>query len=152
MKTLYDDQLFGKFITGIYRNNVYYIGKNLERFNINKSEYIYLIKVYNKEGICQDEIVNLLKVDKYEVAKGVKSLIEKGYLYKEKDEVDKRKHRLYSTDKAKEIEEYIRNVLRNMSEILTEGFNKEEKELALKILKKMDMNIREEVKKIKPSR
>lgn len=51
MKNLYDDQLFGKFITGIYRNNVYYIGKNLERFNINKIEYIYIIKVYNKEGI-----------------------------------------------------------------------------------------------------
>lgn len=152
MKNSEDSQLFGKFITGIYRNNVYYIGKNLEKFNINKSEYVYLINVYNGEGMCQDELVTHLNVDKYEVAKGVKSLIEKGYLYKEKDKEDKRKHRLYLTEKAKEIEEEFRNVLRDMSKILIHGFTEEEKEIALNLLKRMNVNIMEEVKKIKPHR
>lgn len=152
MKQISDSNLFGKFITGIYRNNVYYIGKKLEKFNINKSEYTYLINIYNKEGICQDELVQYLNVDKYEVAKGIKSLIEKGYLYKEKDDLDKRKHRLYLTEKAKIIEEEFREVLTNTSDIIMHGFSEEERIIALDFLIRMDGNIREAVTKIKPHR
>lgn len=143
---------FGKFIDRIYRNNSYYIGKNLEKYNLNKSEYKYLIRVYCEEGLCQEDIVNLLKVDKYEVAKVVKSLIEKDYIYKIRDNEDKRKYRLYLTDKAKNIKEGFTDVLSDSSSILTKNFSEKEKEIVLDLLTRMANNIYEEVEKIKSNK
>ncbi|CAH2214950.1 MarR family winged helix-turn-helix transcriptional regulator [Tepidibacter aestuarii] len=140
---------FGKFIDRIYRNNNYYVGKHLEKYNLNKSEYKYLIQIYLNEGICQDDIVNRLKVDKYEVARGIKSLIEKGYVYKEKDSIDKRKHRLYITEKGNSIRDGFTAILRESSEILTKGFKEEEKDLVLGFLIRMAQNICEETIKLK---
>lgn len=140
---------FGRFVDWIYRNNAYYIGKNLEKFNLNKSEYKYLIRLYAKEGICQDDLVNMLRVDKYEVAKGVKTLIEKGYVYKEKDTEDKRKHRIYLTQKAKHIEVEFKEVLCESSAKLTNGFSDDEKIILLEMLERMTVNMLEEVESIK---
>ena len=143
---------FGKFIDRIYRNNNYYVGKHLEKYNLNKSEYKYLIQIYLNEGICQDDIVNRLKVDKYEVAKGIKSLIEKGYIYKEKDNIDKRKHRLYITEKGNNIKDGFIEILRESSEILTKGFTDKEKNIALELLIRMAQNICDETMKLKNNR
>jgi len=140
---------FGKFIDHIYRNNNYYVGKRLEKYNLNKSEYKYLIQIYLNEGICQDDIVNILKVDKYEVAKGIKSLTQKGYIHKEKDRIDKRKHRLYVTDRGNSIKNGFIEILRESSQILTKGFTEEQKDLSIEIFSKMSQNIYEEVIKLK---
>ncbi|GAA0736328.1 MarR family winged helix-turn-helix transcriptional regulator [Clostridium oceanicum] len=140
---------FGKYISVIYKNQNYYIGKYIEKYNLNRTEYKYLIQIYENEGICQDDIVNILKVDKYEVAKGVKSLIKKGYVYKEKDEIDKRKNRLYITELGNEIKSGVIEILKKTSEILTKGFKEEEKNLAFEFLLKMAENMGDEVSKIK---
>jgi len=93
----------------------------------------------------------MLEVDKYEVAKGIKSLIEKGYVFKEKDLNDKRKCRLYPTEKANNIRNEFIEILKQSSEILTKGFTEEEKNIALRILIKMSENMFEEVQNIKKS-
>lgn len=148
-KTLTDDISYGKYLDFINRNNAYYIGKYFEKINLNKSEYKYLIHIYIEEGICQDDLVTMLRLDKYEVAKGIKSLVTKGYVYKIKDEKDKRKHRLYLEDKAKEIKPEFINILKNSSDILINGFTENEKEMLQGFLIRMAENIYNEASKLK---
>lgn len=140
---------YGKWIDIVSRQLSYYIGKNLERYNLNKNEYKYLIQVYIYEGFCQEDMVEKLKVDKYEVAKGIKSLIEKGYIYKIKDVEDKRKYRLFITDHAKEIKSDFIEILEKSSEVLTKGFSENEKGLLLDFLVRMAENIHTETMKLK---
>ncbi|MFD3156999.1 MarR family winged helix-turn-helix transcriptional regulator [Haloimpatiens sp. FM7330] len=140
---------FGKWIDIISRHLSYYIVKNLKKYNLNRNEYKYLIQIYIREGFCQEDMVERLKVDKYEVAKSVKSLIEKGYIYKTKDEEDRRKYRLFLTDKAKEIKSDFIHILEQSSEVLTRNFSEKEKQLLLDFLFRMTENIYEETTKLK---
>lgn len=149
MKLLTDNFSFGKMIHIIFRKNAYYIGKRLEKYGISKSEYHFLIQVYINEGCCQEEIVNRLDLEKYEVAKGIKSLVEKGFVCKRRDEEDKRKHRLFITEKGKEIKEDFIEVLKGLSQVLTEGFTDAEKDEALEFMMRMHENISKETMEFK---
>lgn len=131
---------FGKVLESITRHRQYYIGKKLEKFGLKKGEYRILIEVYIYEGCCQDFIANNLGIDKFDASKAIKSLIEKGYVYKKRDEFDKRKYMLYLTDKAKEIKSDFVEVLTSSAQVLTDGLTEEEKEFTLKMLIKIAEN------------
>lgn len=135
---------FGKVLDSINRQKQYYIGRKLEKFDLKRGEYRLLIEIYIQEGCCQDYIVNNLGIDKFDASKGIKSLIEKDYIYKKRDEIDKRKSRLYPTQKALEIKEEFTQLLTSSADILTDGLTEEEKAFALKVLIKMAENMYKE--------
>ncbi|WP_297520996.1 MarR family winged helix-turn-helix transcriptional regulator [uncultured Clostridium sp.] len=132
---------FGKVLESIGRHRHYYVGKKLEKFDLKRAEYRLLIQVYIEEGCCQDDIVNNLGIDKFDASKGIKSLIEKGYILKQKDEIDKRRCRLFPTDKANEIREEFTDILVDSAGLLTEGISTEDKEVALRVMIKMAQNM-----------
>lgn len=148
-RRLVSDLGFGKVLASIAKNRYYYIGKKLEKFDISKSEYRLLIEIYIAQGCCQDDIVHNLGVDKFEVAKGIKSLIEKGYIDKKKDLKDKRKCNLYASEKALKIKDQFTQILLDSSDVLTEGLTDEEKEFCLKIMIKMAKNMYQGAVKIR---
>ncbi|MGL4762613.1 MAG: MarR family winged helix-turn-helix transcriptional regulator [Sarcina sp.] len=132
---------FGKVLESISRHRQYYVGKKIEKFDLKRAEYRLLIQVYIEEGCCQDDIVTNLGIDKFDASKGIKSLIQKDYILKQKDEIDKRKCRLFLTDKAREIREEFTNILVDSAGLLTEGVSEQEKEVTLKVLIKMAQNM-----------
>ncbi|MGL5574734.1 MAG: MarR family winged helix-turn-helix transcriptional regulator [Sarcina sp.] len=140
---------FGKVLDILYRQRMYYIAKKLEKFNINKAEYRLLIQVYIEEGCCQEQLVNYLGIDKFEASKVIKSLIEKKYLMKKKDEIDKRKHLLYLTDSAKDIKEEFIGILTDSVDILVKGVSEEEKRITMKVLVQMTENAYTESQKLR---
>lgn len=148
-KSLTGDRSLGKWIDIISRHKNFYLNKRLEEYNLNKGEYKFLIQIYLKEGICQEDLVNILKTDKHEVAKTIKRLVNEGFLLKKKDEIDRRVNRLYLTDKAIDIKDDIANMLRDTTNILSKGFNEEEKDLLYDFLLRMAENIFEESSKLK---
>jgi DNA-binding MarR family transcriptional regulator len=143
---------YGKVIDQITRSNAYYIGKRLEKHNLNKSEYKYLIQIYNKEGICQEDLATILKCEKHEVAKGIKALVDKGYLYKEKDKDDKRRYKIYLEEKAKIARDSIVDVLEESSDIMTKGFTETEKDTLIELLLRMSENMHEAAVDMKKGR
>lgn len=148
-RRLIEDLGFGRVLVSIARSRYYYIGKKLEKFDISKSEYKILIEVYIAEGCCQEDIVHNLGIDKFEVAKGIKSLISKEYICKQKDLQDKRKCRLYPSEKAMEIKKSFIQILLDSTEVLTEGLTEEEKKVCLEIMIKMAKNMYQGATKIK---
>lgn len=139
----------GRLISIVSRYHSYCLGKRLAKFNLGRGEYKALIQIFKNEGICQDDIADILKVDKFRVAKSIKLLIEKDYVYKEKDEADKRKHKVYPTEKALNIKEDIIKILNHNSEVMVDGFSEEERETLNNLLMKMGENLCLEAEKIK---
>ena len=139
----------GRLITIVSRYHSYCLGKNLSKYDLSKCEYKCLIQIYKNEGICQDYIADILKIDKFRVAKSIKSLMEKGYVYKEKDINDKRKHKVYPTEKALSIKEAFIDILNYNSDVMVKGFSEEEKEILNNLLVRMTENLYEEAEKVK---
>lgn len=97
------------------------------------------------DGITQDEIVNDLGIDKGAVARIIKSLIDKGLIEKNKDEVDKRCNRVFLTEKGKQTIEPIKKSIEKWNGIVTKNMSdKEEKELK-RLLSMAIENIKEEI-------
>ena len=116
---------------------------NLEDKFISKGLQAYIIVICDNEGSIADEITKILKVDKGTTARAIAKLEKEKYILRVQDENDKRKYKLYSTDKSKELYAKIVALYYNIAEealnILDE---KEEKEL-LRILGKVRSHIKE---------
>jgi DNA-binding MarR family transcriptional regulator len=99
-----------------------------------------LLALYKKDGISQEEISGHLKIDKATTAKAIKRLENEGYIKRDINSEDKRAYKVFLTQNAFEIKPAIKNVLRNWSDILSEGLSKDEKSLVLELLSKMAKN------------
>ncbi|MBF8983603.1 MarR family transcriptional regulator [Lutibacter sp. B2] len=112
----------------------------MKPYNISRGQHIFLVALFKNNGINQEELSNNIKIDKGTTARAIKKLEEEGYVVREIDPADKRAYKLYVTEKALEIKPKFIEVLSSWTDILSDGFTEEEKEITLKLLKKMAQN------------
>lgn len=130
----------GKWVSVINRYCHSYIAKNLKAYNLGCGQHAFLLTLYDNNGISQDMLSELLNIDKGTTAKAVKKLEEEGYITREVDSDDRRAYKLYTTEKALELIPHIIKVLDNCNQALSINFTEEEKDLALRLLRKMSEN------------
>lgn len=114
-----------------------------KKFNLQKGQYMFITRICENPGINFVELSNMLKVDKTTTTKAVKKLIDLGYINKEQDEKDRREYRLSPCEKAFEVYDFIIREEQKQLEISFKGFSKEEKEMAVKLIERMSINIEE---------
>jgi len=131
----------GKYISQIYRKGRIFISKGLEEHNIGQGQFMYLLELYIEDGRNQEELAEVLKIDKGTTARAIKKLEENGFVRREKDENDKRSNRVYLTEEGKGVKNDIFFILNQWDEKMSEQLNKEEKELMIKLLKRVCSNI-----------
>ncbi|NJN28122.1 MAG: MarR family transcriptional regulator [Cyclobacteriaceae bacterium] len=61
-----------------------------------------LLNISSSEGIAATKIAPLMGLESRSLTRSLKSLEEKGYIYREKDNYDKRSVRIFLTEKGKE--------------------------------------------------
>lgn len=115
----------GQLMSILHRQSQVYFNYSLKEFNITSAEYSFLMYLYRKEGATQDELSSYLCIDKAATARAIKSLEEKGYVIKDKDDEDRRCNRIYLTDKAKHHKDEIRQRVWRWSDFLKEGIDKD---------------------------
>lgn len=130
----------GKYISILYRSGNIYLHKYFEKYNIGIGQYPFLIHLSHSEGVTQEELSCKLFIDKGTTAKAIKKLEEEGYVRREVDEKDKRAYKVYITENGRKIIASIFQILHSWNDILTYDFSEEEKELTLKLLKRMNEN------------
>lgn len=116
----------GKYISIISRQSQAYISYEMKKFGITGSEYLFLIHTPNEGVITQQEICDDFKLDPAFATRGVKSLVEKGYLSREKSQVDKRSYDIALTDKGRTLKPLIQERLDNWSYTLAGDMTDEE--------------------------
>ncbi|WP_432661914.1 MarR family transcriptional regulator [Wukongibacter baidiensis] len=109
--------------------------------NLEKGQYLFLVRICENPGINQETLSNMLKVDRTRTAKAVKKLVEKDYIIKKHSEKDKRAFELYPAKKAVEIYSFLRKEENFSADTALSGFSDEEKELVCSLLKRMRTNI-----------
>ena len=115
-----------------------------KNINLQKGQFIFLIRVCANPGINQRDLSKLLKVDKTTTAKAIQKLIGVGYIERKEDPVDKRMWRLYPLKKALEAYDYIIQEENRVNQDYYNNFSKEEKNSLYELIKKLSKNIEED--------
>ncbi|MBE6687499.1 MAG: MarR family transcriptional regulator [Ruminococcaceae bacterium] len=94
-----------------------------------------------RDGRTQLELANLVHITPPSASVALVKLEEDGYIERRTDESDKRKVRIYLTEKGKRIDVKAREVIREIEGKAMEGFTEEEKKQLCVLLFRMRENI-----------
>jgi len=130
----------GRWISLLYRYGQIYMSRKMQPYGIGKGQFMFLIKLFEKDGLSQDELAESLNFDKGTTARALRKLEQEDYVVREKNVGDRRSNRVFLTGKARDIKPALFTVLGNWTEILATGFSTEEKQQVLRLLEKMANN------------
>ncbi len=97
--------------------------KNLD---LQRNQHIFLIRIMENPGINQEDLSQLLRIDKTTTAKALKKLEEKGYVNRLKSKQDLRSLCIWPTEKTENIYPYILDSVNRTSQQGVEKFTDEE--------------------------
>lgn len=113
-------------ISILYRCGQKYYDKRLSNYQIGAGQILFLILIYENEGINLQELATYGCFDKGTVTKGMQKLEEQGFIKSTQDESDRRIRRLYTSDKTKDIISQIYMIRREWWERLCKDMDSEE--------------------------
>ncbi len=61
-----------------------------KQFDLTKGQHLYLVRICENPGIFQDQLAELIKVDRTTAARAIKKLEEKGFVTKRADTANKK--------------------------------------------------------------
>ena len=131
----------GKYISLLHRKGSIFINRDLSNYGIGSGQFMFLLELYIQDGRNQEELSERLKIDKGTTARALKKLEEQGFITRLKDECDKRSNKIYLTQKAKDVQENVYDILDEWNKKLRESLSKEEEDIVEKLLMKVCNNI-----------
>jgi DNA-binding MarR family transcriptional regulator len=126
-----------------------YLAKELEPYGIGTGQFFFLISLFHKDGILQEELANCLKIDKGTTARAINKLVSAGYVVKEPNKNDLRSNYVCLTDKGKSFQPILETILTNWNDIISNGISENQVILANQLLEKMATNATEHIKEKK---
>lgn len=131
-----------KAISAIYRYSQTYIGRNIRDYRIGQGQWAFLSQLlFNYDGITQEELSEMLNINKANTARALKKLEDEGYVYRAEDPADARKKIVSVTEKSRDFEQEFHEVFKGLNRILAKDFTDDERETARRLLYKMFDNI-----------
>lgn len=127
-------------ITKIMRKINIWKNEQAAPYGLTAAQVPVIILTCKKPGISQNEVVDELGLEKSVVAKTIGKLMDGGYLIREQNEKDKRAFDLYPTNKALELYPIVVSQGKKCMELLTAGFDQDEKEMLRTLLDRMVEN------------
>lgn len=125
-----------RYISEIQRMGNTFFLKELSCLGLGYGQFNFLMELYKKDGVRQEDLSMNLRIDKGTTARAVKKLEEEGFIIRIHDHKDKRAYRLFLTEKAIEHRNDIFKAAKSWEENLTKNLTIEEKETILNLLKK----------------
>lgn len=120
-----------------------YFTKEYDSINLNRGNVYILKQLYRQDGLAQNEISADLHLDKAGITRNIMKLIDLGIIEKRIDKKDKRKNRIFLTEKGKSLNEKFNNIFAKWESKITAGFTKEELEILKNLIQRMIANIEE---------
>lgn len=131
----------GKHISLLYRYSQIYFNAELRPYHLGSGQYIFLLSLLENDGINQEQLASIVKIDKTTTARAVAKLEREGYLTREISTDDRRAYILHPTLKAREIQPAISSILDRWNESVFEGFRAEDKQNLRELLNRAIQNI-----------
>lgn len=130
-------ELVNKYKMEINKDFKKYAENALKNYDFTMSNLRYLIIIEQNHGINLNEVAIKLNIDKAMVTRGIKKLVELGYVKKEQDINDTRIYRLSLSKKGQITLDNLRGIFKEWFDKVTYNFDKEEIKLYMRLMKKV---------------
>jgi len=118
--------------------------KKLEPFNLTPPQFGALTFLWQKDGINQIELGQLMGTDRTTISGIIERLEMKGYVQRKPSSSDKRSLYIFNTEKGNKLKYKLFDVAREHNSFLLNSLGKEEKSELIRILKKLETAINDE--------
>ncbi|WP_440951757.1 MarR family winged helix-turn-helix transcriptional regulator [Methanococcoides sp. FTZ1] len=136
-----DNEFSGKFISYLYRYGQIYIEKKIEPYGIGSGQFSFLMRLYHEDGVNQESLSNYLKIDKATTTRAIKKLVDRGYVFRQVDERDRRSYMIFLTEKGKKLEPEMKKIASEWEDILLSGFDEDQRKEIISSLEIMFGNV-----------
>lgn len=100
-----------------------------------------LSDLQKKEGVLQQELAESLIRNKSSITKMLERLEQNDFIRKEDDPSDARCKRIYLTNRGKNMNKLLKNIIPDVHQIAFEGLSDKEMNVALEVLDKIYKNL-----------
>ena len=128
---------FGRWFGSLYRKTQSYMKESFKELGLGFVDSIVLVVGIMHEGITQDEIAQKLAIAKAVVAKSVKVLEAKGFIYRKVNENDMREKHVFGTPEGIEVKKQIDEKVELWNIMLVEDLTEEERRFVFPALRKL---------------
>ncbi|TQD24962.1 MarR family winged helix-turn-helix transcriptional regulator [Methanolobus vulcani] len=126
----------GAKIAYIFSHNHRYIERALESYNLKGPMFAFLLTLSHKDGCSQECLARYLKFSKATATRVITTLEKQGYVYREKDEDDRRIYRVFISDEGRGLIPAINSALQEWNDIFLSDLSDEEEQIFRNLLDK----------------
>jgi len=112
-----------------------------KEFDLTKGQYLYLVRICENPGIIQEQLVEMIKVDRSTATRAVQKLEINGFIEKKEDPHNKKIKRLFPTDKGKTVYPFIKRENDYSNLVALEGLSEKEAETTFDLLQRIRKNV-----------
>ncbi|MEN1080456.1 MarR family transcriptional regulator, partial [Listeria monocytogenes] len=112
-----------------------------KELNLAKGQFIYLVRICENQGIIQEKLVDILKIDRTTASRAIKKLEKNGLIIKKQDKNNKKNKLLFPTEKGQQLYPLIIRENEYSNAVALKGFTEAEINMLADALKKVKENI-----------
>lgn len=120
-----------------------------KEINLSKGQYLYLVRIYENEGIIPERLAELIKVDRTTLSRAIKKLEMNGLITRKTDANNKKIRHLFSTEAGKKAAQFILRENNHSTEVALKNFEATDIEHLSRLLDKMKQNIEDDYNDVK---
>jgi MarR family transcriptional regulator, transcriptional regulator for hemolysin len=132
-----------KSISIIERSNILYRNEVFKEYGLKGYQASYLLEINKHPGISQEQLTKDMHIDKSNVARGLISLSESGYITRVQDTNDMRFILLYPTDEGIKLAQKISVILKKQRAYLLQDFEESDLLKLMEYLEKLKLRASE---------
>jgi DNA-binding MarR family transcriptional regulator len=131
----------GRTLSNVYRKQYERIGENLRPLGITSLHSVILVNLFRYPGLNQNQLVDLISIDKASVSRILRSLEPQGLIRKELDETDHRFYRVFLTALGEETVVKSLTIQVNIWKELLREVSQKDRLTMLHVLYRMQQNL-----------
>jgi len=135
-------KMIGRNLSAIVRLTHNHLNKDLEKIGLSSGQYPFFLALIKHEGATQEEVTEILSMDKATTARAIKKLVDMGFVKRLNCSKDHRCYKLYITEKGYRIIPDLMKILNDWQGKMFEGFSNEEVDQFSTLLFKTYQNIK----------
>lgn len=110
-------------------------------FEVTKNQWIVLKKLNENDGAIQNELAFITDRDKTSLTRLITTMEKKGLVTRVASKIDKRRNRIYLTEKGRELYSETLPTIDGILKIIQTGLTDKEVEGTIEVMKKIQNNI-----------
>lgn len=112
-----------------------------KEIDLAKGQFVYLVRIYENPGIIQEQLVEMLKIDRATASRAISNLEKNGLIIKKSGENNKKNKLLFATDKGEALYPFIIRENEYSNAVALKEFSEEEIKALTDMLKRVKENI-----------